>query len=147
MTDGNGNRVTNVVDAGYETIQRQIGGLLWWFETGSGEVWEAGGYPFHVGTTCTGQVYGYSSPSFPPTPQRLSFDRGSRSYFGFSTLGPFLCVADDDSVSWTSPGGACVTTTFRNENEHPQTWTGLWPLTPAVAPSDLPGPLTISAQN
>jgi hypothetical protein len=146
VTDGNGNRVSNVVNAGYDAVQRAIGGVLWWFETGSGALQEAGGFPFHIGQTCTGPTYSFSAPAGPPYPQRLFFDQGSGSYLRFNPSGTFVAMSADDSISWNY-GGTCLPRTFASENEQPLVWTGLWPLTAVTPPSDLVGPLTVSAQN
>ena len=138
--------MNDVVAVNFESVQREVGGLLWWFETGSGALQQLGGWPFYVGSACTGPLYGYSGSASPPYPQRVYLDRGTGAFHGFSDAGPFRPMANDDSVSFAT-GNSCETRTFSGENENPQVWTGFWPLTPAPTPSNLVGPLRISAQN
>ena len=148
MTDGNGNRVTAVVAVsdGSDRVVRVVAGGLWEYWVGTGAVRVAFHFPAYLGTTCSGQPYGYVDEGGVLLQQRWVMPNGSA--YKFDPTGTLVVPNADDSVVYRQGNGCSNPRTFAQfVGDWSNTMTGLWPMTSATRPTDLPGPLVVSAQN
>jgi len=142
VTDGNGNRVLNVAFVDVTFAYRVVDGLLWLFSLNSGEVYDLPGI-LYLGTTCTGTPYMESSAQGPYR-QSVAFDQSGTAY-RYSPTGSLLVPAADDS--WVFQGSMGCSAPERWDVRAALPGSGVWPQEPVARPSDLVGPLTITAQN
>jgi len=141
VTDGNGNRVSNVVSADGANVVRAINGLLWTFGANDGLLRVNSGILF-LGTACTGTKYLPAPPS--PYLQNTTFDSAGNAYRQ-TAAGPLVVPAADDSWVFESVNGCSTPSTWASRGD--DAGVGVWPLEATTRPPDLVGPLTISAQN
>lgn len=142
VTDGNGNRVLDVIDTPQYMVRRVIGGLIWEFDVTDGSLREQAGI-LYLGTACTGTKY-LASPSAGPIRQFVAFD-GSGNAYRYAPTGSLIIPSADDSWVYQATGACSTPTKWSDRGESPGT--GVWPLEPTTKPSDLVGPLTVSPQN
>jgi hypothetical protein len=141
VTDGNGNRVSNVLSADGTNVIRVINGLLWTFGVNDGELRDNAGLLF-LGTTCSGTKYSPAPPS--PYRQNTTFDLAGNAY-RLTASGPLVVPMADDSWVYQSASGCSTPSTWASRGDEPGT--GVWPLEVTTRPSNLIGPLTMSVQN
>lgn len=145
VLDGNGNRVTNVVDAGATWTTRIVGGFWWVFTNSSGAQPNSNDVLF-LGMNCVGQPYTSSyAGSLEPSLKFYPAIRDDSAWIP-ATAGSQVTPSADDSYVSLGANGTC---------HGPNRWgryyddpaLGLWPLVPVQKPPNLIGPLTVSVQN
>ena len=144
VTDGNGNRVSGVVDLVVPTyVWRAVNGYIWQYVLSTGVLRDESGSPYFIGTQCVGTPL-YETSIWGPASQEVIFGAGGQAY-GFDMTASAVSVNVSDTVVRAHEGGCSA--------PHPLSyWTGgsgtenLWPLKPIPSPADLIGPLTVSAQ-
>lgn len=144
VTDGNGNRVPSVMDAGATGVTALLDGGTWQFYLDGTLNQETEDLPIYLGTTCAGTpyffiyYYGYSPLVRFPSPN------GNAYGYVPPPSGAFLPVAADDSIVFaTGPASCSVPYRFADLTSG----TGVWPVQIYAKPSALVGPLTVSVQN
>jgi hypothetical protein len=147
VTDGNGNRVSDVVDVteGGEILLARSG-FLWRFSTGTGTRTDSAPL-YYLGTTCVGQPYGATVGGWRPPQQHAWVDGTGTALVDDSDLPTITPSSDDSIVQFWSPPGTC---------DGPVRWStlatqivGLQPLESAgvTAPANFVPPLIVSAQD
>lgn len=141
VTDGNGNRVSDVIWAVSANVVRVINGLQWWYNMNDGSLGDNAGVVY-LGTTCTGTKFGLVAPGGPLW-QTVFFDLSGTAY-RFDSGGSLVVPSADDSWVYEGTNGCGEPDIW---SSRPEPDSELWPLEPTAKPTDLIGPLTVSVQD
>jgi hypothetical protein len=148
VTDGNGNRVTGVVEVFHNEgrLTRVLDGFLWDFSQPSGTLRNHASGIFYLQVGCTGQAYAAILPASGIPPQRVYFSESGDPFVRDPDLANVTPLGTD--TVYKSTGSGC------NGSHDWAYWREeltvyLMPLEPLVSglPANLTGPLTLSAQN